>query len=440
MRNLLSILLLFLVNTAAAQFSVSSNGRFLLKNNQPFFWLGDTAWELFHRLDSSDADYYLKRRSEQGFTVIQAVVLAELDGLHTPNSYGEKPLLNDDPGTPNEKSFEQVDYIIDKARYYNLTIALLPTWGDKIFKNTWGTGPEIFHEQNAGTYAAWLGNRYKNKTNIIWVLGGDRNPRNARDIAVWRAMGQAIMKETNNKAVISFHPQPNETGAAQWFANDDWFSFNMFQNGHCRDVAVYDKIQSSYHARPAMPVIDAEPLYEDHPVCFNQKDLGISSAYDVRKFAYLELLAGAFGHTYGCHDIWQMYKPGVASVNGAHLPWKDAMELPGARQMQLVRKIFESHAIFKLVPDQSIIKENNYSAAERIQAARGPAYILVYTAAGKNFTMTMGKIKGENLKGFWYNPRNGDSTRIADIINEGSRKFIPPTSGYGQDWLLVLDR
>ena len=440
MRNLLAIFLLFLVNTAAAQFSISSNRHFLLKNNQPFFWLGDTAWELFHRLDSSEADYYLKRRSEQGFTVIQAVILAELDGLHTPNANGDKPLLNDDPATPNEKYFELVDYIIDRAGHYNLNIALLPTWGDKIFKSTWGAGPEIFNEHNAAIYAAWLAHRYKNKTNIIWILGGDRNPRNDQDVATWRAMGNAIMKATDNKAIISFHPQPNETGAAKWFAKDDWFSFNMFQNGHCRDVAVYDKIQASYNSVPARPVIDAEPLYEDHPVCFNAKDLGISSAYDVRKFAYLELLAGAFGHTYGCHDIWQMYKPGVASVNGAHLFWKDAMELPGALQMQFVRKIFDSHTMLQRIPDQCIIKENNYSAAERIQAARGAGYILVYTAAGKSFTMNMGKIKGENLKGFWYNPRNGESTGIADIINKGNKKFIAPTSGYGQDWLLVLNR
>jgi hypothetical protein len=107
------------------------------------------------------------------------------------------------------------------------------------------------------------------------------------------------------KAIISYHTQPNFLGSAEWFRNEQWFSFNMFQTGHCRETAVYDRIQTSYNTQPVKPVMDGEPIYEDHPVCFNVKDLGTSSAYDVRKAAYLDLFAGAFGHTYGCHDIWQ---------------------------------------------------------------------------------------------------------------------------------------
>ena len=135
-----------------SQFSVSSNKRFLLKDGKPFFWLGDTGWELFHRLTREEADKYLKRRSEQGFTVIQAVVLAEFDGLHTPDANGDIPLINDDPAKPNEKYFEHVDYIIDKANSYNMNIAVLPTWGDKINKDKWGAGPEIFNTTNPCIY------------------------------------------------------------------------------------------------------------------------------------------------------------------------------------------------------------------------------------------------------------------------------------------------
>ena len=73
------IILQLLVQTIFAQFSVSKNRRYLMKDGQPFFWLGDTAWELFHRLTREEADQYLKRRAEQEFTVIQAVALAEFD-------------------------------------------------------------------------------------------------------------------------------------------------------------------------------------------------------------------------------------------------------------------------------------------------------------------------------------------------------------------------
>ena len=282
-KYILLLLLLIKALTTNAQFSVSANRHFILKDGKPFFWLGDTAWELFHRLNREEADLYLKTRSEQGFTVIQAVILAEMDGLHTPNAYGEKPLIDDDPAKPNEKYFEQVDYIIDKAAEYHINIAILPTWADKINKSTWGVGPEIFNAENAAVYGGWLANRYKNKTNVIWILGGDRNPRGENDLAIWRAMGNAIMKVTDGKALISYHAQPNQLGSAQWFRNDKWFSFNIFQNGHCRDEAIYDKMLAAYNVEPLKPEIDAEPIYEDHPVCFNVNDLGTSSAYDVRK-------------------------------------------------------------------------------------------------------------------------------------------------------------
>src|SRR4030095_13873518 len=284
---LFHLLVLLLPVASPFQFTISHNHRYLLKDGKYFLWLGDTAWELFHRLTRDEANEYLKRRSQQGFTIIQAVVLAEFDGLHTPNAYGNKPLINDDPTKPNEAYFQHVDYIIDRAASYDLNIGLLPTWGDKVYKHNWGVGPEIFNTQNAKVYGRWIGNRYKNKKNIVWILGGDRNPRNESDVAIWRAMAEGIMEGTDMKAMISFHPQPADMGSATWFHNDEWLGFNMFQMGHCRDNNVYDKMQAVYDLRPVKPVMDAEPIYEDHPVCFNAKDLGTSNAYDVRKFAYL---------------------------------------------------------------------------------------------------------------------------------------------------------
>jgi hypothetical protein len=422
-----------------AQFTISANKRFLLKEGKPFFWLGDTGWELFHRLTREEADQYLKRRSEQGFTVVQAVILAEFDGLHAPNANGDIPLIDDDPAKPNEKYFQQVDYIIDKAAAYNINIAILPTWGDKVFKDQWGKGPEIFNERNASTYAEWLAKRYKDKTNVIWILGGDRVPRGEGDLAVWRAMGKAIMKATNNKAIISFHTQPNNLGSAEWFHKDEWLAFNMFQTGHCRETPVYDRIQAAYNLQPVKPVLDGEPIYEDHPVCFNVKDLGTSNAFDVRRSAYLDLFAGAFGHTYGCHDIWQMYSPKREAVNGPHVYWQEALELPGANQMIYVKKLIESHSYLDRIPDQSLLKESDNVPAERIQATRGKDFLFVYTTVGKPFHVRMGAISGTQLQAYWYNPRTGKSTDIGKIENKDMLEFKPPSSGYGQDWVLVLD-
>jgi hypothetical protein len=440
----LIILFLLLTSVATAQLRVSNNNRYLqTADGKPFFWLGDTAWELFHRLTREEAEMYLKNRAEKGFTVIQAVALAELDGLREPNPYGEVPLEDLDPTKPRDAYFRHVDHIIRKAEELGLYIGLLPTWGDKVFMNRWGKGPEIFKVDNAKVYGQWLGNRYKDQKNIIWILGGDRTPRGGNDVAIWRSMAAGIAAGVggNDKALMTFHPQPNsleDGGSSKWFHHDEWLDFNMFQTGHCRENNVWDRVQHVYNLKPTKPVLDGEPLYEDHPVCFNAKDLGTSSAYDVRKLAWLNVFAGAFGHTYGCHDIWQMYAPHREGVNGPHFPWYVAIDLPGAGQMKYVRQLIEARPMFDRIPDQSLIDDAR-NANDRIQATRGKDYILVYSAQGKKFTVNTSKISGRELVAHWYDPRNGESTEAGNFTKKGPQEFTPPNNGYGRDWVLVID-
>src|SRR4051812_12753358 len=79
---------------ALPRLKVSENKRFLMtEDGKPFFYLADTAWELFQRLDRKQALEYLDIRAAQKFTAIQAVLLAELDGVTDPNAYGGLPLV-----------------------------------------------------------------------------------------------------------------------------------------------------------------------------------------------------------------------------------------------------------------------------------------------------------------------------------------------------------
>jgi hypothetical protein len=177
---------------------VSDNKRFLVtQDDKPFFYLGDTAWELFHRLNREEADTYLKNRAERGYTVIQAVVLAELKGLTDPNPYGRVPLVDNDPTKPNEEYFKHVDYIVEKANSLGIYIGMLPTWGDK-WNKKWGNGPEIFSPQNAEQYGEWLGRRYKDK-GIIWILGGDRPVESDQHKAINQAMAKGLRKGDGGK-------------------------------------------------------------------------------------------------------------------------------------------------------------------------------------------------------------------------------------------------
>ncbi|RYG05493.1 MAG: DUF4038 domain-containing protein [Chitinophagaceae bacterium] len=416
------------------------NRSLVTSENKAFFWLGDTGWELFHRLSKPEAELYLKTRADQGFTVIQAVALAELDGIKVPNAEGQLPLVNEDPGTPNEAYFKHVDWIIAKAESLGLYIAFLPTWGDKLNPDTWGKGPAILKEENAAKYGEWLGKRYKNTTNIIWVLGGDRLPRNDSDVMVWRAMANGINKGVGGKekTLMTYHPQPSETSSSSpWFHKEPWFDFNMLQTGHCNDVDVWNKVAGDLNLLPAKPVVNAEPLYEDHPICFDAKKNGYSTAYDVRKSAYLSVFAGSFGITYGCHAVWQFYTKEREGVNGPLKPWQESLKLEAASQMTYLRKLMTSVPIIGLVPDQSMIVDARDST-ERIQAVRGKDFLMVYTAAGLKFQLKTGKISGSNLKGYWFDPRTGRQVPVKQIPNKGEFEFTAPSSGKGNDWVLVL--
>jgi len=235
------------VDLSHGRLKVSDNKRFLqFEDGTPFFYLGDTGWEFFHRLNYDEAERYLENRRQKGFTVIQAVILAEQDGLNTPNRNGDRPLIDNNPAKPNEAYFAFVDSLIRLAADKGIFIGLLPTWGDKVDRATWGKGPEIFNPENAAIYGKYLGNRYKDFPNIIWINGGDRsggtNAAGTGDnFPIWDAMGKAI-KSADPNHLMTYHPW-GERGSSEWFHNSSWLDFNMMQTGHGqRSYAIYHKL------------------------------------------------------------------------------------------------------------------------------------------------------------------------------------------------------
>ena len=107
--------------------------------------------------------------------------------------------------------------------------------------------------------------------------------------------------------------------------------------------------------------------------------------------------------------------------------------------MKYVRRLLEAYPLADRVPDQSLVEERNNYEPERIQATRGKDYAMIYSTSGLSFTVNLGKISGKKLNTYWFDPRNGKTTLPETIDNKGSRQFIPPSKGYGQDWVLVLN-
>ncbi len=385
---------------------VTPNGHYLeYEDGTPFFWLGDTGWDLFFKLKLNEIKEYLDNRAAKGFNVIQAVALAEPDGIRKPNRYGQVPLINQDPTQPNSQYFNLIDSTIHLAAKHQMFIGLLPTWGDKVTK-LWGAGPVIFDSINAYTYGKWIGNRYKNDPNIIWIVGGDRPAfTDSMDWRpVWGAMIKGIREGADGKALITYHPS-GESSSSQFWHGEDMLDLNMIQSGHRkRDLPTWKWIKHDYDLIPTKPVLDGEPNYEDHPINWNPEN-GYFRDYDVRKQLYRSVFSGACGVTYGHNSIFP--RPSLERI-----------------------------------PDQSLIlkgqgKDNaEYATAFR---AADSTYAMIYIPIGKKIKINTSLIKAKKIKAWWFNPKTGKVEKTFSFKAKRDQRFIPPTLDKGNDWVLCLD-
>ena len=433
---------------------VSENRRFLItEGGDPFFWLGDTAWELFHRLSLAETEHYLEVRRQQGFTVIQAVVLSELDGLHAPNANGHVPLLGDDPTRPNAFYFRHVDAVIRQAAKMGMYIGLLPTWGDKVHSGLWGIGPVVFNAENARTYGQFLGERYQNDSNILWILGGDRPGEGYEEL--WAAMADGITTGLRYKPFFTYHPWGGAS-SSKWLHDAGWLDLNMMQSGHCLvDAPNWDMIGADYRREPAKPVLDGEPCYEHHPVDPYTRpwkpEYGRFTDYEVRKQAYRAVFAGACGHTYGSHSVWQMWSPKYPPTTFPSPAWDEAIHGPGARQMIHLKNLMLSRPYLTRIPAPDLLPEITPPPApadqnDRINALRAAhpaatrdsngAYGMVYfPMAGQCLRVDLRPLAGR-VKAAWFDPRNG----AQHPAGEYTQDIVPFTSPPGgPDWVLILD-
>lgn len=448
MKKIFSLLLIFLFTThsiqclGAKKLKVSENKRFLVyEDNAPFIYLGDTAWELFHRLNREEAEFYLKNRAQKGFTVIQAVIIAERNGLTEPNPYGNLPLIDKDPAKPNPAYFEHVDYIVNLAEKLNLFIGMLPTWGRYWSYND--PAQVIFNPANARSFGQFLGKRYKDKP-IIWILGGDHNIHLEKEREIIDAMALGLREGDEGRHLITFHPR-GPGFSSDYFHQATWLDFNMYQSSHGahdHDNGLY--AEHDYALSPPKPTLDGEPRYETIHAGFYFSGMNYQDRFnddDCRQAAYWSLLAGACGHTYGHNSIWQMYAPGREPAFGPIIPWNLALDHPGAFQMGLIRNLFESRPFQKLQPYQAMIKDGPATGGAKIRAALATdgSFVFIYSPYGEKFTIDKSVIKAKRTTEIWFDPRYGFAYRLHTPDTGGIQTYTPPTSGKGSDWILIIE-
>ncbi len=419
---------------------VSDNQRFLAtEEGKPFFYLADTAWELFHRLKRDEVIAYLDDRASKGFTVIQCVALAELDGLTEPNALGYLPLIDTNDVTkpavvdgPNNDYWDHVEDVMKLAEERGLYLGFLPMWGKYAPTDT----------GSAAIYGEFLGARYRERSNLIWILGGDRPAPTSGEQDVWRAMAKGIAigvsgSEDYDRVLMTYHTYGPDH-ASKYFHADRWLDFTSIQSSHGDAVLNWKMIEQDYARQPAKPVIDLETTYPDLVILKGMKEGNDDHA---RRSAYWAVFAGACGHTYGHNSIWQMYEPGRKPILNARKSWRQALAAPSSTQMGYLRKLMESRTIFDRVPDQSLLESDPGEGIDRIEATRGADYAFIYTPEGRNFAIATDKLAGRRSRVRWFDPRTGEWTEGQTITNDGRREFDPPGEpGLGRDWVLVLDR
>ncbi len=427
---------------------IHESGRFLeYESGKPFFYLGDTAWDLVHRLTKDEIELYLSVRASQGFNVIQCVALSEWANKHGRYALKEPRdrLDYDDEG---EYSFwAGLDFCVECAEKYGIYIGMLPLWN-----TSYTDGPMVFQSyEPAFEYGRFLGDRYKDHNNIIWILGGDVKAEPFMD-PVFKGLAEGIKagEKEDNHHLITFHPRGPSDTVSELKGDRDYLDFLGCQSGHTvgwsyEPYKLFEKLIPT-----GKPYIDLEPHYEDH-VANWVPEFKRYDASDIRQGAYESVFAGACGQGYGNPIVaFFLYEPltqygcdfyfGNLIEDGLDTKgWHHALRHEGAESLKHLKNLRLSRPYFELRPAPELVlnSDDDYLFG-RISAARGDDYAFVYSPLGREIQVDCSQINKQFIRASWFNPRTGEEKLIC---YQKPRKsvFVPETSGKGQDWVLILD-
>lgn len=389
---------------------VSENHRYFIdQNDNPVFWLGTTQWQIFRDYTLEEVRITIESIRKNGFCFIQAMLMGVGDGT-IPNVHGEKSWINDNPLTPNEAYFKNVDSVVQIARENNIILSIT-----------------LYHQryrkyitvENAREWAKWLAERYKDMPNIVWSM----TPRAEQEyVPVLQELAAGLHEGDNGSHLITFKPDPAPFSSS-FIHDEEWLDFNSMQTWKSVEL-IYPMVTHDYNLKPVKPVLMAEGAYEH----------GSEYGFDVtplwvRRQAYYSYLAGAH-HTYGHNDSWRV------------LPtWKEALYAPGAVQMGILKKIFmDRKEWWYLIPDQSIFASGGLTEGQILNLAarhKDGKWVMVYLGSKSVFSINMNKLSFNNINVKWINPETGESVTIGNFPNTGIKAFTTP-DGW-EDALLVLE-
>jgi hypothetical protein len=392
-------------------------------NNRPFFFNGDTAWSLIAELSRENAELYLADRQRKGFNVLLVNLIEHEFARRAPaNFYGAQPFTTaGNFATPNEAYFAHADWVIANAASKGQVVLLAPLYlGSGCGSQGWCAEVNENSAANLRSYGRYLGKRYRDFPNIIWVIGGDLDP--APGAAKLRELVAGI-KEFDTAHLMTAHNARSQAAVDPW-PREPWLDLNnIYTSGPDAAAAL-----RQYNRRPFKPFFLIEAEYESVS----------GGAAALRAQAYVTVLSGGYqGHVFGNCPIWAF--GARVSAFCSSTDWKSQLNSEGSRTLALVGKLFRSRAFHKLTPDQdhTVVTAGFANSAAFTARANDGSSVIAYLPAGHGVTVNMTKVSGSSANAWWFDPRTGTVASAGSALpTTGTRTFAPPTGG---DWVLVLD-
>lgn len=419
---------------------VSASGTFLEHmDGAPFFWLADTGWNAALKAEPDEWEDYVETRSRQGFTAIQWVT-TQWRAAPTGDRRNESAFAGHDRIALNVTFFQRLDArvaALDRAGLLSVPVLLWAIGG--------GADPDInpghsLPEDQAIRLAQHMIARWQGFNNV-WILAGDgdyRGPRAER----WKRIGRAVFAD-GPRAPAVMHP-----GGMHWiqdeFLDEPWVDIHGYQSGHGDDERALRWMTqgppaTTWSTEPVRPFINLEPPYENHLAYQSRQPL---SAATVRRAVYWSLLnAPTAGVSYGGHGVWGWDDgsgpPTDHAGSGTPLPWREAMDMPGATQMKHVADLFMSIDYTRLRPAQDLLidQPGSVEAASFIMVAATPErdLLIAYTPAAEPISLRSDQVPAGVAT--WMDPRTGERSAATGVVEKGTLRFDPPGA---EDWVLIL--
>jgi len=409
--------------------------RFLETNNgASFFLLGDTAWSLAVSASQADTIRYLDNRKAKGFNAFTLnAIEAEFAGGHgnrAPNNwYDEAPFGNArDFTTARAGYWANVDFIVQQAAARGLLCLIFPCYeGYDQGNQGWYAQMAAQGPQKLRRYGRWLGERYLDYDNILWVAGGDNNAANKQ---LTKAVVEGI-RSVSGKWLFAWHGARNSNALSFWAGDLEWLDLNTIYDSSDRAKA---NASAAYASTIVKPFARIEDTYEN-PV------VGRVAPAFIRWLAWSSALQGGTGVIYGDVAVWRFNGPGTVADPTS---WITAMERPAGSSLRYLRQLFESTAWTELVPDapsRGWLAADSPTANLSALADDGSFGISYALDAATPVTFDLSKLSGPRVVVRWYDPTDGTFAPDGTYATAGTRSFVRNARNRegSADWALLFE-